>query len=67
LNGAPLAGVGAVERLPLAGEDGDDGFAFHDRRSASCRRRSSGKGGSATPATACPFTTAALRKRSVAE
>lgn len=32
MNGAPLAGVGAIERLALAGEDGDHGLAFDNRR-----------------------------------
>lgn len=32
MNGAPLAGVGAIKRLALAGEDGDNGLAFDNRR-----------------------------------
>lgn len=32
MRAAPLAGIGAVERLALAGEDGDDRLAFHDGR-----------------------------------
>lgn len=32
MDGAPLAGVGTVERLALAGKDGDDRLALDDRR-----------------------------------
>lgn len=32
MHDAPLTGIGAVECLTLAGEDGDDGLTFDNRR-----------------------------------
>lgn len=53
--------------MALAGEYGDDGLAFDNRRMRFLPAQIVRSGGRVMPAAACPFVTAALFKRSVAE